>query len=76
MVARHATHSVEERLSRLLLRACNLSGGETLPLTQESLAELIGVQRDAISIVAHALQRAEITRRYSRGYIDITNAEV
>ena len=70
----NALHSVEARLSRWLLRACDLSGGETLPLTQESLAQLIGVQRNAISIVAHALQQAGIIR-YSRGYIDITNDE-
>jgi hypothetical protein len=31
------------------------------------------VQRNAISVVAHTLQQAGIIR-YSRGYIDITNA--
>jgi hypothetical protein len=35
---------------------------------------MIGVQRNAISIVAHALQQAG-TIRYSRGHIDITNVE-
>ena len=70
----NASHSVEARLSRWLLRACDLCGAETLPLTQESLAQLIGVQRNAISIVAHALQQAGIIS-YSRGYIDITNAD-
>jgi CRP-like cAMP-binding protein len=55
----NASHSVEARLSCWLLRACDLSGGRTLPLTQESLAQLIGVQRNAISIVAHALNRLE-----------------
>ena len=70
----NVSHSVEARLSRWLLRARDLYGGETLPLTQESLAQLIGVQRNAISIVAHALQRAGIIS-YSRGYIDITNAD-
>jgi CRP-like cAMP-binding protein len=69
----NASHSVEARLSRWLLRARDLCGSETLPLTQEFLAQLIGVQRNAISIVAHALQRAGIIS-YSRGCIDITNA--
>lgn len=59
--------------SLALLRARDLCGGEALPLTQESLAQLIGVQRNAISIVAHALQREGMIR-YSRGYIDITSA--
>jgi len=60
--------------SRWLLRVRDLCGGETLPLTQEFLAQSIGVQRNAISIVAHALQRAGITS-CRRGSIDITNAD-
>jgi hypothetical protein len=35
---------------------------------------MIGVQRNAVSIVAHALQQAGIIR-YSRGQIEITNVE-
>jgi len=41
---------------------------------QEFLAQMIGVQRNAVSIVAHALQQAGIIR-YSRGHIEITNLE-
>jgi len=70
----NASHSVEARLSRWLLRARDLCDSETLPLTQEFLAQMIGVQRNAISIVAHALQQAGIIR-YSRGHICITNVE-
>jgi CRP-like cAMP-binding protein len=70
----NACHSVEARLSRWLLRARDLSDGENLPLTQESLAQMIGVQRNAVSIVAHALQQAGILR-YSRGNIEITDLE-
>lgn len=69
-----ASHSVEARLSRWLLRARDLCDGETLPLTQEFLAQMIGVQRNSISIVAHALQQAG-TISYSRGHIDITSAD-
>jgi CRP-like cAMP-binding protein len=70
----NASHSVEARLSRWLLRARDLCDSETMPLTQEFLAQMIGVQRNAISIVAHALQQAG-TIHYSRGHIDITNVE-
>jgi CRP-like cAMP-binding protein len=70
----NASHSVEARLSRWLLRARDLCDSETLPLTQEFLAQMIGVQRNAISIVAHALQQAG-TIHYSRGHIDITSVE-
>jgi hypothetical protein len=38
-------------------------------LTQELLAQMIGVQRNAVSIVAHALQQAGIIR-YSRINVD------
>jgi CRP-like cAMP-binding protein len=70
----NASHSVEARLTRWLLRARDLWDSETLPLTQEFLAQMIGVQRNAVSIVAHELQRAGIIR-YSRGQIEITNLE-
>jgi CRP-like cAMP-binding protein len=73
-VACNASHSVEARLSRWLLHARDLSGNEVLPLTQEFLARMIGVRRNAISIVAHALRQAG-TIRYSRGHIAIADAE-
>jgi hypothetical protein len=38
------------------------------------LAQIIGMQRSAISIVARALQSAGIIR-YSRGHIEITDLE-
>jgi len=69
-----ASHSVEARLSRWLLRAHELHDGATLPLTQELLARMIGVQRNAVSIVAHALQEAGIIS-YSRGHIYIIDTE-
>jgi CRP-like cAMP-binding protein len=69
----NALHSVESRLSRWLLHASDLWDDATLPVTQELLARLIGVQRNAISIVAHAMQQAGIIR-YSRGHIEITDS--
>ena len=61
-------------LSRWLLRARDLCDGQSLALTQELLAQIIGVQPNAISIVAHALQSAGIIR-YSREHIEITDLE-
>jgi len=63
-------HPVEARLARWLLRAHDLSDGAILPLTQEALAQMMGVRRNAISLVAHALQRAGIIR-YTRGQIEV-----
>ncbi len=70
----NAAHSVEERLSRWLLRARDLWDGEALPMTQELLARMIGVQRNAVSIVAHALQQAGVLS-YSRGQIEILDVD-
>jgi CRP-like cAMP-binding protein len=65
-------HPVEARLASWLLRARDLSDSEILPLTQEALAEMMGVRRNAISLVAHALQRAGIIH-YTRGQIEIVD---
>jgi CRP-like cAMP-binding protein len=70
----NASHSVEARMARWLLRARDLWDGETLPMTQELLARMIGVQRNAISIVAHALQEADVIS-YSRGRIEVLDVD-
>jgi CRP-like cAMP-binding protein len=69
----NASHTVEARLSRWLLRARDLSGDD-LALTQEFLAQMLGVQRSSVSVVANTLQRAGLIR-YARGHIKITNIE-
>jgi CRP-like cAMP-binding protein len=69
-----ATHHVEARLSRWMLRARDLSGSDTLPFTQEFLAEMLGVQRTSVSVVAHTLQAAGLIK-YSRGRIQILNVD-
>lgn len=63
-------HPVEARLARWLLRAHDLSDSSILPLTQETLAQMMGVRRNAISLVANALQRAGVIH-YTRGQIEI-----
>ena len=70
----NATHTLEARLARWLLRARDLSGGDTLLLTQEFLGQMLGVQRTSLSLVANTLQTAGLIR-YRRGRIEITNLE-
>ncbi len=70
----NASHTVEARLSRWLLRARDLSGGDDLMLTQEFLGQMLGVQRTSVSIVANTLQQAGLIR-YSRGRIKIINSD-
>jgi CRP-like cAMP-binding protein len=70
----NAAHTVEARLSRWLLCMRDLSESDTLPITQEFLAQMIGVQRNSVSIVANTLQQAGVIR-YNRGLIEITDLE-
>src|ERR1044072_2745303 len=53
-----ATHHIQSRLCRWLLRARDLSGSDTLNFTQEYLADMLGVRRTSVTIVAHTLQAA------------------
>jgi CRP-like cAMP-binding protein len=66
----NASHTVEARLARWLLRSRDLSGSDILALTQEFLADMLGVRRSSVSPVAVTLQRAGLIR-YSRGHIEI-----
>jgi CRP-like cAMP-binding protein len=70
----NAAHPVEARLARWLLRMHDLSNDHELLLTQDFLAQRIGVQRNSVSTVAHTLQQAGIIK-YTRGHIKITNLE-
>lgn len=68
----NATHTVEARLARWLLRSRDLLGGDTLSLTQEFLGQMLGVRRASVSLVANTLQNAGLIK-YARGRIQITD---
>jgi len=70
----NAVHRLDARLARWLLWTRELTGSDTLPLTQEFLAEMLGVQRTSLSVVAHTLQQAGFIR-YRRGHIRIIDGE-
>jgi hypothetical protein len=69
-----ASHHVQARLCRWLLRARDLAGTDTLHFTQEYLAEMLGVHRTSVTVVAHTLQSAGLIK-YTRGKIRILDAE-
>ena len=72
-VACNTLHTVDERCAKWLLMAHDRAGHEdTFNLTQEFLAEMLGVHRPSVTIVARTLQNAGLIR-YSRGVITITD---
>ena len=66
----NASHSVEARMCRWLMRMRDLADGDEMTLTQEFLAQMLGVRRSSVSIVAGTLQKAGFIR-YRRGNIRI-----
>jgi CRP-like cAMP-binding protein len=66
----HAFHSVEARLARWLLHAQDTVDHDSINLTQEFFAHMLGVQRSSVSLSALALQKAGLIK-YSRGKITI-----
>ena len=70
-----ATHHVEARLCRWLLRARDLADTDNLQFTQEFLAEMLGVRRTSVTLQARTLQHAGLIK-YSRGRIQITDVEM
>jgi CRP-like cAMP-binding protein len=63
-------HALESRLARWLLMAHDRTDGDDLPLTQEFLAMMLGVQRPSVTITAGLLQRAGLLR-YANGLITV-----
>lgn len=69
-VACNALHSVEERFCRWLLTCHDRIASDTVALTQEFLADMLGVQRTTVTAVARSLQERGVIR-YRRGVVDI-----
>jgi len=65
-VACNGAHSLKQRLARWLLMMRDRSDGDALPITQDLLAEMLGVQRPSISNAAEELERAGLIERGRR----------
>lgn len=69
-VACNAAHRVEQRCARWLLMCADHTDDGTFELTQEYLAEMLGVRRSTVTVVACALQEAGLID-YRRGSITV-----
>ena len=65
-------HRLEARLARWLLLVQDAIESEELQLTQEFIAQMLGVRRSGVTIAAGALQQAGLIH-YNRGKITILN---
>ncbi|MEJ2178180.1 MAG: Crp/Fnr family transcriptional regulator [Gammaproteobacteria bacterium] len=63
-------HSVEQQLSRWLLLSHDRLESNKLIMTQELIANMLGVRREGVSVAAHKLQDAGLIH-YKRGHITI-----
>jgi len=70
LAACNRLHEVEERLARWLVMSQDRIGGDTLPLTQEFLGQMLGTRRSSVSVAASVLQKAGMIT-YTRGNVTI-----
>jgi CRP-like cAMP-binding protein len=63
-------HHVDERCARWLLMTHDQAGDEAFPITQEFLAQMLGVSRPSVALSAASLQRAGLIS-YHRGEMTI-----
>jgi CRP-like cAMP-binding protein len=71
-VACNGLHSIQERCARWMLLTHDRVGSDEFPLTQEFLAQMLGVRRPSVTVVAGILQQAGFIR-FHRGRITITD---
>ena len=67
-------HPVEERCARWLLMSQDRVGASHFELTQEFMAQMLGVRRPTVSVAAGMLQKAGLIT-YSRGLLVITDRQ-
>lgn len=68
------SHAIEARFCRWLLQCRDRTDGDTIPLTQEYLSEMLGVRRTTVTEVAIKMQDACVIR-YTRGIIKIVDLQ-
>ena len=67
-------HEAEERLARWLLMAQDRTHSDVMFFTQEFLGMMLGSRRTTVTLIAGALQRADLIE-YSRGKVRILDRE-
>jgi len=63
-------HEVDERLARWLLMSADRTGSDSVPLTHELLAQMLGTRRSSVTVAAGILQKAGLIS-HTRGDVQI-----
>jgi CRP-like cAMP-binding protein len=75
IAACNAVHDASSRLCRWLLQCADHINSLQLPLTQEFLAQMLGVRRTTVTLLAQELQKRGAVK-YSRGKMTILNRKM
>jgi CRP-like cAMP-binding protein len=67
-------HSLDQQLCRWLLLSMDLQDGNELVMTQELIANMLGVRREGVTEAALNLQKMGLIR-YARGHITVMDRD-
>src|SRR6266446_7554142 len=71
VAACNALHPVEARMARWLLHIRDRIDGNVIPLTQETLSQLLGVRRTTVTLVVRKLRASGAVRSDRRGLLEV-----
>jgi len=67
----NALHPVQARMGRWMLHLCDHIDHDVLPLTQEALAQILGVRRPTVTLLMRNLRASGAIKSDRRGQIEI-----
>ena len=76
VAACNALHRVDGRMARWLLQLRDRVPGDFLPVTQEGLAQLLGVRRTTVTLTMSKLRAAGAIPSDRRGFVEINRARL
>lgn len=76
VAACNALHRVEGRMARWLLQLHDRVPNDRLPVTQEALAQLLGVRRTTVTLTMSKLRAAGAVPSDRRGFVEIDRARL
>ncbi|WP_354033815.1 Crp/Fnr family transcriptional regulator [Bradyrhizobium sp. S3.2.6] len=76
VAACNALHRVDGRMARWLLQLHDRVPEDLLPVTQEALAQLLGVRRTTVTLTMRKLREAGAVQSDRRGFVEIDRARL